>query len=156
MPIEGCLVCREVDGRVPVPGGAIVETPLAVVFHAPALDEGSLAYAGHLFVCPRRHAASFADLTDAEARDVGSAIARASAALRAAGAARVYVATIGHGVDHLHVHLAPRWPETPDEVRWHEVDEWPGARRVDFDGAAALAAGLRAMLPSADAAPPRG
>ncbi len=156
MPDEDCLVCGEVDGRVPVPGGALLETPRVVAFHAPVLDGGSLVYAGHLFVCPKRHAASFADLTDAEARDVGWAIARASAALRAAGAARVYVATIGHGVDHLHVHLAPRWPETPDGVRWHEVDEWPGARRVDHDGARALAASLKGALAGADPAPPMG
>jgi hypothetical protein len=27
------------------------------------------------------------------------------------------------------VHLLPRWPGTPDDVAWHGVDEWAGARR---------------------------
>ncbi|HEV2428016.1 MAG TPA: HIT family protein [Acidimicrobiales bacterium] len=139
---DDCLVCAELDGRVAVPGGAIAETPLAVAIHLPPLPDRPDPYAGHLLVCPRRHAAGFADLSDDEARDVGALIARASRALRAEAATRVYTATIGHGVEHLHVHVIARWPETPDDVAWNAVDEWPGARRLDADGVAALAARL--------------
>ena len=55
----------------------------------------------------------------------------------------VYVATIGHSVEHLHVHLLPRWPETPPEVPWHSVDDWSGARRVTFNEAATFVAQLK-------------
>lgn len=138
---EECLVCAELDGSVAVPG-VVAETARVVAFHAPPLPGRPDPYAGYLFVSPRRHAPGFADLTDDEARDVGALVAAAARALRAEGATRVYTATIGHGVDHLHVHVVPRWPETPDDVAWDRVDEWPGARRVDAAAAAELAARL--------------
>lgn len=37
-----------------------------------------------------------------------------------------------------HLELS-RWPETPDEVSWLQVDEWDGARRGDFAAAAEFA-----------------
>ena len=121
-----------------MPGGNLLEGGLVIVFHTPPLSGGT-SYLGHLLVTPRRHCPDFAGLERHEAEAVGAAIAAGSAALKALGAERVYVATIGHGVDHLHVHLLPRWPGTPVEVPWHAVDEWEGAapgrpRRRRFDG----------------------
>ena len=56
------------------------------------------------------------DLTAAEAPAFGSAVARASAALRTvAGAEHVYAMVIGDKVHHLHMHLIPRYPGTPQE-----------------------------------------
>lgn len=126
---SGCLVCGEIAGTVDVPGGLLLDDGPVVGFHLPPL-EGPDVYAGHLLVSPRRHASGFADLTREEASAVGVALSRLSAALQRAGAERVYTATIGHNVDHLHVHLIARWPETPREVPWNAVDEWPGARRL--------------------------
>ena len=147
MTTEKCLVCREHRGDVDVPGGLVETREGAVLtFHVPLLFAPT-AYAGHLMVTPRRHVADFAGLTPDEARSVGAAIQQHSAALKALGAARVYVATVGHGVDHLHVHLLPRWPETPDDVRWVEVDEWDGARRLSAEEIAALMDDLRRHLP---------
>jgi diadenosine tetraphosphate (Ap4A) HIT family hydrolase len=54
----------------------------------------------------------------------------------------VYVTTIGHSSNHLHVHLLPRWPGTPADIPWHSVDDWAGARRGDFDQATAFVAHL--------------
>ena len=149
---EACLVCREHSGDVPVPGGLLVADDLVIAFHLPPVDvEGSQrpdVYLGYLMVTPRRHAPGFADLDESEAAAMGVAIARLSRALRALGADRVYLAVIGHGVPHLHVHLVPRWPETPPDVRWSDVDTWPGARRGTFDEAAALATTISARLVS--------
>ena len=55
-------------------------------------------------------------------------MATCSAALKKLGAERVHITTIGHGIDRLHLHLLPRSKGTPDEVPWHAVDEWSGAR----------------------------
>jgi histidine triad (HIT) family protein len=44
---------------------------------------------------------------------------RASRALReAAGAEHVYAQVIGDRVPHLHVHLLPRYPGTPEDYWW--------------------------------------
>ena len=137
----GCLVCRQLRGAAEVPGG-LVDAGLVVIFHRPPSEE-TLPYAGHLLVCPRRHAADFAALTSEEAAAVGAAISVGSRSLKDLGAARVYVATVGHHVDHLHVHLLPRWPETPDEVPWHAVDDWNAARRATPAEIEELIAGLR-------------
>lgn len=122
--------------------GGLLADALTVTYHRPPEADGR-AYRGHLLVTSRRHASDLAALTPDEAAAVGRAAARYAAALRALGAERVYSATIGHGVDHLHVHLLPRWPGTPDEVPWHAVDAWPGATRLPPDDIAELVRGLR-------------
>jgi diadenosine tetraphosphate (Ap4A) HIT family hydrolase len=147
-----CFVCRKHRERGPLlPGGAVAGDELTLVSHIVPPDvlgqDGSTAYLGHLFVEPRRHAPGLGDLTEDEARSVGLWSSRASRALReAAGAEHVYAAVIGDGVPHLHIHLLPRFPGTPQEYWWTRVDEWPGARRGDQSQIADLVAGLRSYL----------
>jgi len=140
---ESCLVCDEVSGGIPVPGGQLEASDQVAVFHCPIVAPATDVYAGYLFVVPRRHVPGFSGLTDDEAEAVGVAISRWSRALEAVGAEHVYVLRIGHGVDHLHVHLVPRWPETPSKVSWLHVDDWDGARRVDTTAAADFVSTLR-------------
>jgi histidine triad (HIT) family protein len=136
-----CFVCRKhrEQGTL-LPGGPVGEDELVVVSHLSPVAPGRAdpasgradrpVYLGHLLVEPRRHAPGLPDLTGAEAERVGWWCATASRALRdMAGAEHVYAAVIGDGVDHLHVHLLPRYPGTPREYWWDRVDEWPGARR---------------------------
>jgi diadenosine tetraphosphate (Ap4A) HIT family hydrolase len=146
--MSDCLVCREHRLEVPVPGGHLVADELVVAFHVPPWPPpAEEVYLGYLLVTARRHVPDFAGLADHEAAAVGVAVSRLSRALRDLGAEHVYVAVVGHGVPHLHVHLLPRWPGTPDDVPWTEVDEWDGARRGSFAAAAAVADELRARLP---------
>ncbi|HET7387563.1 MAG TPA: HIT family protein [Nocardioidaceae bacterium] len=142
-----CLVCREHRLDVPLPGDHLVSTDEVVAFHVPPWPPSAEdVFLGYLMVTPRRHVADFAGLTSDEAAGVGQGIGRLSAALKNLGAERVYVLVIGHDVDHLHVHLVPRWPGTPEEVSWLHVDDWPGARRGDFAQATALVEQLRNAL----------
>jgi histidine triad (HIT) family protein len=143
---EGCLVCGEVSGEVPVPGGPLEDNDQVSVFHSPIVEPATDVFAGYLFVAPRRHATGFADLSDAEAVSMGRALTRWSRALERTGAEQVYILGIGHHVRHLHVHLIPRWPGTPEDVAWTQVDEWPGARR----GGLALAIDVVGQLRAAD------
>jgi hypothetical protein len=66
--------------------------------------------------------------------------------LKVIGAERVYVATIGHGIDHLHLQLLPRGPGTPEEIPWHGVDEWAGAHRGAASEIEAIVASLRSHI----------
>jgi histidine triad (HIT) family protein len=141
--VSDCIVCDEVTGVIDVPSGFVQSGDSSMVLHVPPLD-GNDVYLGHLLVVPRRHVPDFACLEAPEAAEIGVAIHRWSRALTTVGAERVYVATIGHASDHLHVHLLPRRPGTPPEVPWHSVDEWSGARRADFAVAALFAEELAA------------
>jgi histidine triad (HIT) family protein len=144
-----CLVCRELQGEVILPGGLVSEDELTAAFHAPPLEEigNPRPYLGHLFVVTRRHVARFGELTDEEAAAVGRAAARLAAALTDAGGADwVYSAVIGTRTPHFHLHLLPRYPETPRDLPWYSTDEWEGARRGGSDEIIQLTGRLKAAL----------
>lgn len=140
-----CLVCKELQGDIAVPGGFIWESEAVVAYHMPPLDKNDLRpYLGHLQIVARRHVARLGDLTDDESASVGRAAATLARALTDAGGAEwVYSAVIGTGVPHFHLHLLPRYPGTPREVPWHALDSWEGARRGGADDIAELAGRLR-------------
>ncbi|MCP9484835.1 MAG: HIT domain-containing protein [Gaiellaceae bacterium MAG52_C11] len=144
--MNDCLVCREVAGEVELPGGCLIDEEHVLAFHVPPSEQYPRPYLGHMLLVTRRHAPGFEDLTDAEAAGIGVATATLARALRAAGADHVFSSRIGTGVPHLHVHVVPRWPGTPDHVRWYEVDEWEGARRGGPAEVASFAAELAPSL----------
>ena len=144
---ENCLVCQEHRLEVALPGDHLVATEDLVAFHLPPWPPPAEdVYLGYLMLTPRRHVAGFADLTEEESAAVGRCITRLSRALKTLGAERVYLAVVGHGVPHLHIHLIPRWPGTPADVSWLHVDDWDGARRGDFRAAEVMAGQIRATL----------
>jgi histidine triad (HIT) family protein len=145
---DDCFICAKHRDLERVPGGAIFADEHALVTHL-ALETptgtADSVYLGYLFVEPRRHVAGLGDLTLEEAASVGRLVARAGAALqRGAGAEHVYAAVIGHGIEHLHVHVLPRYPGTPREYWWVRVDEWPEAPRGGPAEVEALCERLRA------------
>src|SRR4051794_22411253 len=148
--MDGCYICTKHAAMAIVPGGEILADEHVVVSHLPLTTPTSCAasvYLGYLFVEPRRHVAELGELAPDEAAAVGRAVAAASGALqRSEGAEHVYAAVIGHGVEHLHVHLIARYPGTPREYWWTRVDEWPAAPRGDAVAVIALAERLRTAL----------
>ena len=141
-----CLVCRELQGDIPLPGGFLWEEQAAVAYHAPPLAErGRLRpYLGHLQIVTRRHVARLGDLSADESAAVGRTAARLARALTEAGGAEwVYAAVVGTGVPHFHLHLVPRYPGTPRELAWHEVDEWEGGPHGGAEEIAELVERLR-------------
>ena len=66
MNVEGCIACDLADGRLPLPGGRVHETPRWLVEHC----IGPLGV-GTLIVKPRRHIVHVADLDDKEATELG-------------------------------------------------------------------------------------
>ena len=143
-----CLICRKHRGAPSPPGGALHEDEIVFASHVFDMQGGGrLTYLGHLIVETKRHAESISELNDDEAAAVGRVAARLSRALRGAGASWVYAITIGHGVPHFHLHLLPRYPDTPTELRFHEVDEWEGAAKGGPEEIADIVARIRAQLP---------
>jgi diadenosine tetraphosphate (Ap4A) HIT family hydrolase len=124
---EGCLVCREVSGKVDLPGGLLWEDADVIAFHAPPIADNPKPYIGHCMVVTRRHVDHLSDLTDQEVTSVAKASRAVAGALRAEGVERVHVAVIGLGVDHFHQHLFPRYPGVPPGTSWMAVDELPDA-----------------------------
>jgi diadenosine tetraphosphate (Ap4A) HIT family hydrolase len=109
------------------------------------------AYLGYLMVEPTRHVARLGELTDDEAAAIGWLVNRLSAALRESeGAEHVYSFVFGDRVQHLHVHLAPRYPGTPSEY-WGtgavHLQDWAAARRGGPDQITAICDRLRRAMP---------
>ena len=102
---------------------------------------------GHLLIAPRRHADTWADLSDEEASQIGIATAALGRALRRmTNAERLYSAGIGHHSPHFHLHLFPRYPDTPNDFSFLRVDEWEGSPKGDAEQIARLVDRLRAEL----------
>ena len=83
--------------------------------HAFVIRDGFPVSLGHTLIIPRRHVASFFDITDAERTDLMSLLAAARADLdrefRPAGY-NIGIndgAAAGQTVPHLHIHLIPRY-----------------------------------------------
>ena len=145
---DECFICAKHAGGVP--GGEVAADEFMVVSHLPlSTPSGSSddVYLGYLFVGPRRHVAELGDLTAPESSSLGQFMSSASHALQASeGADHVYAAVIGHGVEHLHVHLIARYPGAPREYWWMRVDEWPDAPRGGAAEVEALVGRLRAAV----------
>jgi diadenosine tetraphosphate (Ap4A) HIT family hydrolase len=117
----GCLACDLTEGRRPLPGGLIFSTQGWLVEHC----VGPLGL-GTLIVKPKRHVTSVADLTEAEASELGPLLRRASlAASQLADASQVYNCLWSHagGVPvHIHYVVQPVTAEQMAEFGVHGPD----------------------------------
>jgi diadenosine tetraphosphate (Ap4A) HIT family hydrolase len=113
-----CMACELADGRRPLPGGRIFKTDFWLVEHC----VGPLGL-GTLIVKPDRHVTSVADLSDAEAAELGPLLRRASAvAGQLVGAEQTYNCLWSHagGVPvHIHYVVQPVTAEQMAEFEAH-------------------------------------
>ena len=113
-PDDACLACRIVRGDHRPPGGLLWREG-GLVLHALA-DPTPLA--GWLVLTSERHARAWYDLDAAELAALGPAAARVMRAQREAlGAEHVYAFAIGDQLRHFHLHLVPRYADTPQRLR---------------------------------------
>jgi histidine triad (HIT) family protein len=130
--MNDCLICRKHRSEFPAPGGAIFQDELVYASHAHLSESQNQIYLGWLVVETRRHIPGLGDLNDQEAQATGLLIGRLSRALKAIqDAEHVYLFVLGHGVPHLHIHLLPRYPDTPRKYWGTNIDEWPEAPQGD-------------------------
>ena len=103
---QRCPVCELslVEARV------VLQTPRWRVVH----DSDPVVVVGKLFVTLQRHAESLADLSDAEAAELGPLLRVVVGALSdELRPRRVHVGSYGESVPHVHFHVTPRHPWLP-------------------------------------------
>lgn len=109
-----CLACRIVRDAHRPPGGVIWRLG-GLAVHALA-DPTPLP--GWLVVTSERHARAWYDLEAGELAALGEVAARVMRAQQAAlGAEHVYAFAIGDLLHHFHLHLVPRYADTPARLR---------------------------------------
>ncbi len=110
MASTSCTICDEVAGRITAPGGPIYDDGLWLVSH----HTGPYTDPGELIVKARRHVESIADLDGPETSALGSVLRAAVGAVgRAVRPERVYVASFGERVRHIHFYILPRTAALP-------------------------------------------
>ena len=107
---------------------------------------------GWLVVVAKRHVASFAELTEAEALGFGPLLHRVSRALQeVTGAVKTYTILFAEHPDHPHVHfhVVPRMADIPADKRGKRIFDYlgvPEAETVPLTACNALAARLQPLL----------
>jgi diadenosine tetraphosphate (Ap4A) HIT family hydrolase len=94
-----------------------------------------------------RHARAFYDLEAAELAALGPLAARVMRAQRAAlGAEHVYAFAIGDVLRHFHLHLVPRYADTPERLRGRRCFEATPADLLPAEEIEAAARAVAAAL----------
>jgi histidine triad (HIT) family protein len=111
---DPCLGCRIVRGEARPAGG--------IVWRGRGLTVHGLAEAcpipGWLVVTSDRHARALDDLDADELAALGPVVARVMRAQKAGlGAEHVYALALGDVLRHFHLHLVPRFADTPVRLR---------------------------------------
>lgn len=144
MTNKPCPFCVIVSGKDP--DARLVYRDQNVTAFFPLLP----ATRGHTLVVPNRHVADHVDLTDAESRQLGSAVRRVAKAVRSAvspdgmNVIQSTGAAATQTVPHVHFHVVPRWDG--DEV----VLSWPETSAEDAHGQDQTLTLVRSVLPPSD------
>ncbi|MEX3622855.1 HIT family protein [Viridibacillus arvi] len=124
---QDCFICSKHKGEILTAGTTIFEDDYIYVGH---IDKGSNpTYLGHIMIDLKRHTPEIGDMTADEAKAFGLIMTRVSKALmEVEGAEHVYSMVSGNSVSHLHMHIVPRYPNTPIKY-WSamELNEWAEA-----------------------------
>jgi diadenosine tetraphosphate (Ap4A) HIT family hydrolase len=115
-----CLACELVIGTKQVPGGVVWRRD-GFILHAVAQ---ATPVRGWMVLTSERHVRAWYDLSEEESAAVG-VLAREvmQAQKRVLGAEHVYAFAIGDVLQHFHLHLVPRFADTPPEFRGRGVFE---------------------------------
>lgn len=108
--MSDCLFCKIIAGDIPAE--KVYEDEHAIAF----LDIHPVA-PGHTMVIPKVHAENYLDLPDSEVGPLGIALKNVTTMVKEAlkpegfniGANMLKAA--GQAIDHLHIHIIPRWDD---------------------------------------------
>ncbi|WP_079508855.1 HIT family protein [Mesobacillus jeotgali] len=146
--MNDCFICSKHTGNIETSGIKIYEDDFVYVGH---IDRnGNPNYLGHIMIDLKRHVPTLGEMTMEEAKAFGMMMARVSEALmQSENAEHIYSYVLGDAVPHLHMHLVPRYPNTPKEF-WgpNAVYEWENAPMGDNDDVIALCKRIKSYLES--------
>lgn len=110
---QPCLGCAIVSGATRPVGGVLARAP-GLVLHGVASPS---PVPGWVVISSERHARALYDLDAEAARELGPFAARVMRAQREVlGAEHAYAFAIGDVLRHFHLHLVPRYPDTPQRL----------------------------------------
>ena len=142
-PTESCLACELIQGTRALPGGVLAREG-GFALHVLA-DPSPLR--GWLVLTSERHARAWYDLTPSESAALGPLAARVMAAQRTAlGADHVYAFAIGDVLRHFHLHLVPRYVDTPERLRGRRCFDGRSEDAVSEDEVARAARAVATLL----------
>lgn len=108
---DGCILCLVRDGSPDVQSLVVYETPMTMV------SLNLYPYnPGHLLVFPRRHVRDIRELSEAERTDIDAVSRLCLDVLDSTHGPAAYNIgynmglTAGASIDHLHMHIIPRYP----------------------------------------------
>jgi histidine triad (HIT) family protein len=133
-----CIFCKIIAGQIPC--AKVYEDATCLVF----MDINPIS-SGHTLVVPKKHYEAIMEMPADEAAALYRPIPALAAAVKAALKAEALNVlqnngrAAGQAVDHLHVHLIPRWAGDGLGFRWP-------AKKADFAVLAKQAADIKAGL----------
>ncbi|MDY7225996.1 HIT family protein [Hyalangium rubrum] len=140
---EPCLGCAIVRGDTRPVGGVLARLP-GLVLHGVA---GPSPVRGWVVISSERHARALYDLDEPTARELGALAARVMRAQREVlGAEHAYAFAIGDVLRHCHLHLVPRFADTPRHLWGRAVFEATPAEHLPAEELEAAARTLAAAL----------
>ncbi|MFL5345524.1 MAG: HIT family protein [Hyalangium sp.] len=140
---DPCLGCAIVQGTTRPVGGILARAP-GLVLHGVASPS---PVPGWVVISSERHARALYELDDAVARELGAFAARVMRAQRQAlGAEHAYAFAIGDVLRHFHLHLVPRFPDTPRHLWGRAVFDAPAEDHRSPEELEAAARTLAAAL----------
>ncbi len=144
MLVDGCLACDVLAGKVTPPGGVIYDDQYWRVDHSTS----PVVLPGFLIIKPRRHVEHIALLTAEEMAAFGPLLRNTSRALaHVLHPVKIYAASFGESVAHVHWYVLPRMPDMPAsgiEVLQRLFSEKPWA--ASDEEAAAIAEQVRPIV----------
>ncbi|MGM7681165.1 HIT family protein [Cytobacillus sp. Hm23] len=144
--MEDCFICNKHTGNIQTSGVTIYEDDFVYVSHID--QDGKPHYLGHIMIDLKRHIPTLGDMTVDEAQVFGMVMAKVSKALiESENAEHVYSYVLGDAVPHLHMHIVPRYPNTPKKY-WgpSAVYDWENAPMGDNVEVVRLCNRLKAYL----------
>lgn len=140
---DPCLGCAIVSGTHRPVGGIIARAP-GLVLHGVAAPS---PVPGWVVISSERHARALYDIEETAARELGPFAARVMRAQRQAlGAEHAYAFAIGDVLRHFHLHLVPRFPNTPPRLWGRAAFDAPPADHCSPEELEAAARTLAAAL----------